>query len=183
MLHRLVESYEDFRAFLESGGAVLTAILVVTLVMWTLVSERLWFFWFKYPKMRAQVLDRWKARTEHGSWEAEMICRQMLSEVSLELTKSLAMIRSLIAVCPLMGLLGTVTGMIEVFDVMSMVGSGNTRAMAAGVFMATVPTMAGMVAALSGMYFSAQLDRQAKRRVNELEDEMKILRGEACAAA
>ena len=47
-----------------------------------------------------------------------------------------------------MGLMGTVTGMIEVFDVMAISGSGNPRSMAAGVSKATVPTMAGMVAAL-----------------------------------
>ena len=42
-------------------------------------------------------------------------------------------IRALVALCPMLGLLGTVTGMIEVFDVMAIAGSGNARGMAAGV--------------------------------------------------
>jgi biopolymer transport protein ExbB len=62
-----------------------------------------------------------------------------------------------------MGLLGTVTGMIEVFEVMAISGSGNPRSMAAGVSKATVPTMAGMVAALSGVAMSAYLQGRAGR--------------------
>ncbi|RLB58422.1 MAG: MotA/TolQ/ExbB proton channel family protein [Deltaproteobacteria bacterium] len=183
MIQQLLEQYEGFRSFLESGGHVLFAILVVTLFMWTLLAERLWYLWRGYPRQAQAVLEQWRARPEHASWEAEQIQRELLSRTSLDLTRSLAVIKSLISVCPLLGLLGTVTGMIEVFDVMAMVGSGNTRAMAAGVFMATVPTMAGMVAALSGMYFSARLDRQVRRKLGRLEDEMKAIRGETCAVA
>ncbi len=63
----------------------------------------------------------------------------------------------------MLGLLGTVTGMIDVFEVMSISGSGNSRAMAAGVSKATIPTMAGMVAALSGVFMNAWLQRTAVR--------------------
>ena len=46
---------------------------------------------------------------------------------------------------------GTVTGMIEVFQVMAFTGGGDARSMAGGVSKATLPTMAGMVSALSGV--------------------------------
>jgi biopolymer transport protein ExbB len=72
------------------------------------------------------------------------------------------------------GLLGTVTGMIEVFDVMALTGSGNTRGMAAGVSKATLPTMAGMVAALSGMLFSIQLDRFSRDEAERVADHLEI---------
>ena len=74
------------------------------------------------------------------------------------------------AVGPLLGLLGTVSGMVEVFDVMAIAGSGNPRAMASGVYHAIIPTMTGMVAALSGMYFSARLSRHAGQEAQKLED-------------
>jgi biopolymer transport protein ExbB len=80
------------------------------------------------------------------------------------------MIKTLVALCPLLGLLGTVTGMIEVFDVMAVAGNGNPRAMASGVSMATIPTMAGMVAALSGLYMSAQLTNFARDEAQRLGD-------------
>ena len=80
------------------------------------------------------------------------------------------LIKVLIAICPLLGLLGTVTGMIAVFDVMTYSGGGNARAMAGGVSMATIPTMAGMVAALSGVYFGTWLEHKAQVETEKLED-------------
>ena len=62
--------------------------------------------------------------------------------------------------------------MIEVFDVMAAAGSGNPRAMASGVSRATIPTMAGMVAALSGLYFSARLSRRAEKVTLHFEDRL-----------
>jgi len=81
--------------------------------------------------------------------------------VRLNLHRNLGPIQTVVKLCPMLGLLGTVTGMIEVFDVMAIAGSGNARGMAAGVSKATLPTMAGMVAALTGMLFSIQLSRFA----------------------
>ena len=62
--------------------------------------------------------------------------------------------------------------MIEVFDVMALSGSGNTRAMASGVSKATIPTMAGMVAALSGLALSVQLERFARRETDRVADRL-----------
>jgi len=70
----------------------------------------------------------------------------------------------------LLGLMGTVTGMITVFDVMAVSGTGNARSMAAGVSKATIPTMAGMVGALSGVFLVTWLTRSVKRRMEFLED-------------
>ncbi len=82
------------------------------------------------------------------------------------------MIKTLVALCPLLGLLGTVTGMIEVFEVMAFSGTGNARSMAAGVSKATIPTMAGMVAALSGVFAATLLARYAHREVERLRAEL-----------
>jgi len=60
--------------------------------------------------------------------------------------------------------------MITVFDGMTYSGGGNARAMAGGVSMATVPTMAGMVAALSGVYFSTWLEHKAQVETETVED-------------
>jgi len=86
------------------------------------------------------------------------------------LKRNVGLIKALIAICPLLGLMGTVTGMITVFDVMTYSGGGNARAMAGGVSMATVPTMAGMVAALSGVYFGTWLEHKTQTEAEKLED-------------
>ena len=74
--------------------------------------------------------------------------------------------------CPLIGLLGTVTGMITVFETMASQGTGNPRLMAAGISMATIPTMAGMVAALSGVFFSSRLEARVKIAREKLVDSL-----------
>lgn len=80
----------------------------------------------------------------------------------------------MIALLPMLGLLGTVTGMIEVFDVMAVTGSSNARAMASGVKQATIPTMAGMVASLSGMFFVNSLEQRSRREVEGVADKLEI---------
>ena len=82
----------------------------------------------------------------------------------------LLLIRTLMAVLPLLGLLGTVTGMIQVFDVMAFTGTGNARLMAGGVSAATIPTMSGLVAALSGLYLATHLEQRASHKIKQAED-------------
>lgn len=96
----------------------------------------------------------------------------MVSRASMRLNANLPLINVMVALCPLLGLLGTVTGMIEVFDVMAITGTGSARSMASGVSKATIPTMAGMVGALSGVFASTYLQRKAKREVELLQDTM-----------
>ena len=69
-----------------------------------------------------------------------------------------------------LGCLGTVTGMIAVFDAMATQG-GNARSMAAGVSMATIPTMSGMIASLSGLVGSTFLRRKVDYEIELFEDQ------------
>ena len=96
----------------------------------------------------------------------------MVSENRLSLHRRLSFIKTAVAMCPMFGLLGTVTGMIEVFDVMAVAGSGNARAMASGVSKATIPTMAGMVAALSGMMLIQQMERFVDHQTQSTDDSL-----------
>ena len=168
----LNEAFDAIRAFMEQGGNVLYLILVVTFAMWVLIIERLWFYSLEYKKHRNRVVGAWEARAERKSWYAHKIRLAMISEITYNLFQGVNLIKTLVALCPLVGLLGTVTGMIDVFDVMGSQGSSNARAMAAGVSKATIPTMAGMVAALSGVFLSTYIERRAKREAERLEDSL-----------
>ena len=166
-LYNLLES---IRGFIELGGNVLWAIMLVLLMMWTLIIERYWFIFRNLPAQRRDVIEMWRARQDHRSWHAHRIKEEMISGLRIKLRQNVRTIQTLVAICPLLGLLGTVTGMVAVFDVMAYFGTGNARAMAAGVSKATIPTMAGMVAALSGVYFASHLDRKADLETEKLED-------------
>ena len=153
-MHALNDAWAAVVAFMASGGPVLLLIAGLTFFMWTLIFERLWYYRFGHRKLVRDVLDQWSARDDRASWYGHQVRRMLASQVQVGLDHSLLLIKTVVALCPLLGLLGTVTGMIEVFDVMAIAGSGNPRAMAAGVSKATIPTMAGMVAALSGLLVS-----------------------------
>ena len=167
----------EVQAFLETGGDVLLVIGGVTVVMWTLMLERFYYFYRVFPGVADGVQRDWQARDDHSSWAAHQIRRLRVSEMRMQLEDGLAYIRVLVALCPLLGLLGTVTGMIEVFDVMAIAGSGNAKAMAGGVSKATIPTMAGMVAALSGLILSARLENFAADEGERLADRLEIEHG------
>lgn len=162
------------RDFIETGGNVLLVIAFVTLLMWTLIIERFLYFRSGHRAAARDAREFWDAREDHVSWNAHQVRRLLVSRISLRLNRGLPMIKTAVALCPMLGLLGTVTGMIEVFDVMAVSGSGNARGMAGGVSKATLPTMAGMVAALSGMVFSTQLDRFAADQTERVADELEI---------
>jgi biopolymer transport protein ExbB len=66
--------------------------------------------------------------------------------------------------------------MIEVFDVMAVTGTGSARSMASGVSKATIPTMAGMVGALSGVFAATWLQRTTRRERMKLEDKILLER-------
>ena len=171
-MYRIFEWYEAIRDFLEMGGPVLRVIGVLTFVMWVLIFERVIYYRVAYPRLLKFATDKWKARSERSSWNARQIREAMISRMSLSIEEYLPLIKTLVALCPLLGLLGTVTGMIEVFEVMAFSGSGNPRSMAAGVSKATIPTMAGMVAALSGVFAITLLSRFAHRAVEHLRAEL-----------
>ncbi|MEH6557863.1 MAG: MotA/TolQ/ExbB proton channel family protein [Oceanicoccus sp.] len=158
--------------FMEQGGPVLNFIAALTFVMWTLAFER--FYYFK-SGLRSDIdyaISKWEARSERKSWNARQIRRQLISEAQLKIRSGLPMIKTLVALAPLFGLLGTVTGMIEVFNIMAVTGGGDAKSMAGGVSKATIPTMAGMVAALSGVFADTYVSQIADRESTLLEDHL-----------
>ena len=168
----VLDWFDAIRDFLELGGTVLLFIGSLTFVMWVLIFERLIYFRGSHRRLMEDVRSTWKNRAERRSWNARQIRAAMISRVSLSIDDNLPLIKTLIALCPLLGLLGTVTGMIEVFDAMAFSGTGNPRSMAAGVSKATIPTMAGMVAALSGMLAATLLSRFGHRELEHLRAEL-----------
>ena len=115
---------------------------------------------------------RWNGINKDNAWFAKKRREQIVSEVYVSFQKYRSLIQLLVVVCPLMGLLGTVTGMINVFDVMAITGTGNARAMASGISMATIPTMAGMVVSLVGLYFKTRFDGLSKKQFETFKDKL-----------
>lgn len=163
---------EVLLGFMDKGGDVLWLIAALLFVMWTLIFERVWYLKFGWKKDVAQVIAKWEGRSERKSWEAHQIRDMLISQSRIRINQYLPVIKTMVALCPLLGLLGTVTGMIEVFNIMAVTGGGDAKSMAGGVQQATIPTMAGMVAALSGVFANTYVTRIAQRESALLHDNL-----------
>lgn len=158
--------------FVNMGGLVLIFIGVLLFLMWSLIFERIFFFKFLLKDEVRSVVKYWEDRQDKRSWRARKIREALISETVIKIKKNMALIKTMVALAPMLGLLGTVTGMILVFHIMAITGGGDPKSMAGGVSKATVPTMAGMVAALSGVFAQAYLSRIVERECALIEDHL-----------
>ena len=164
----------ELNQFAEQGGVIIWVLFIVCVLLWGLIVERFWFVHVSFVQRKKRILAQWNARADCYSWRAHKVREELLSQAKLELVSMLSTIRTLIMLCPLLGLLGTVTGMLSVFDVIAIAGTSDAQAMAQGVYRATLPTMAGLLGAISGLYFSTQLSSSAERKADQLSDSLII---------
>ncbi|MEQ8408387.1 MAG: MotA/TolQ/ExbB proton channel family protein [Gammaproteobacteria bacterium] len=174
MYFAFLDIIDAVNTFMLRGGPVLWIIAWLLLIKWSLVFERVWYLNTTHKKNVKNTLAEWNARSDKSSWSAHQIRTMMISKISLDVRNTLPIIEVLVTICPLLGLIGTVTGMIEVFFVMAVSGGGDAKSMAGGVSKATIPTMAGMVGAISGIFASNYLKAKTDRDIELLEDHMPL---------
>lgn len=160
----MLEQVEVMYIFFIKGGTVLTSIFMISLFMWILILERYWFIYKIYPKELNMLLQKWQERNEKTSWFALKTRTGLLADISIKLKRNLLLIKVLTHTLPLLGLLGTVTGMISIFEVINIFGTGNTRGIATGISRALLPTTAGLVTSIIGIYLSSDLNRRTKTK-------------------
>ena len=186
------DQYRVLDGYIATGGIVMIPLLIVSTVMWILIINRMFFFHRLYRKnmnreRAAQYISQGEIpdpreyrgviamlvtefqmrRTGIIDVDRPILDETVMSVVS-NLDRHLAVIGVLAKASPLLGLLGTVTGMIATFDIISVFGAGNARAMAAGISEALVTTQTGLLVAIPGLYAYSWLTRRAenlKRRV------------------
>lgn len=174
MYFAFLDIIDSVSLFMERGGPVLNIIAMLLLVKWSLVFERIWYINTTHKANVKNTLAAWNARADTKSWSAHQIRTMMISKISLDVRNTLPIIEVLVTICPLLGLIGTVTGMINVFFVMAVTGGGDAKSMAGGVSMATIPTMAGMVGAISGIFAFNYLKAKVDRDLELLEDHLPL---------
>jgi biopolymer transport protein ExbB len=171
-MYALIDAWEGVRDFMDQGGVVLYAIAVLIFIMWTFIFERMWYFKTALKSDRDGALKVWESRTERRSKRARQVREALVSQVSERIDQFMPLIKAMVTLSPLFGLLGTVTGMISVFEIMAITGGGDAKSMSSGVSKATIPTMSGMVAAISGVFGYTYLERLSKREKQLLEDQL-----------
>ncbi len=159
--------------FFEQGGPVTWAILAASVLMWTLILERYWFYLMRLPAERRRLVSLWQDMTGAAARQKRRGRDSLIAAHGLRIRRFLPSIQTLTAVLPLLGLLGTVSGMIDTFDVMTQFGQSNVRGMAGGISQALFTTMAGLMTALSGYFFSANLHARANAEERHIGHRLK----------
>jgi len=171
----LVDSSHALLDLMGAGGTVMWLLAGLCVLFWTLILERFWYMRQQFPAWAKERREAWLmlCREEFSNGWPRTIRSAWIAQANEQLMTPLTVIKALVALFPLLGLLGTVTGMVAVFDVLALSGSGNPRAMAAGVWQATLPTLAGMVLAIGGLFSVARLERNARRALGRLSDQLR----------
>jgi biopolymer transport protein ExbB len=183
--------------YLQQGGWMMIPLSICSLVMWVMIFERIWFYRalqnkditaeLAFKVVQGERVDLYskglKTRLVDGFGEQRTgvphidraALRQRVDGLREDLTRFLAAIAVLAAVAPILGLLGTVLGMIETFDVISLYGTGNAKAMAGGISVALVTTQTGLLVAIPGLFLSGLLARVARQLTTRLEETASVL--------
>ena len=154
----------------DRGGPVLYILFVVTLFIWFIIFSKYLSTSYNNKNWIKNNFDTFSSGVNINRSNIHLFEESFLIHIKRVSTQKLKMLDGLIGLCPMLGLLGTVYGMIEVFEVLAVLGTGNPRAMSTGVAKATIPTMAGMTIALSGLFFKFDL----ANRVEKYQEEARI---------
>ncbi len=163
--------------FIQTGGLMLWPLIILSLFMWALITERFISLSLsnsptKKTNQRFFDLNAKQKTLEKKRKNIQNYLSQKYNERIFK--KNIDMIRQCIVLAPLLGLLGTVTGMIEVFEVLKIHGSGNSMLIVKGFSHATIPTMFGLTVAIFGFFSLLFLENAISHRLQK--DNNKILK-------
>jgi biopolymer transport protein ExbB len=156
----------------NDGGPFVIWIFAAGVLMWALIIERYWYFSMVLPKQSAAIQAQWLARTDRVSWKARQIRTAMISRLNQSMTTGFPVMQVLVPMSPLLGLIGTVSGMLEVFDSMALRGNADARSMASGVSAAMICTMTGLAVSITGLYPVHYFRSRATRETELLADKL-----------
>ncbi len=169
--------------YLDSGGVTMVPLLLACLVMWVLIIDRLLFF-RRLRCWRGSVEKESSSSPHQYGMQAVLVAEcardnrkwdstkdqvdAVAGHYKQRLTALLPVIGVLAATAPLLGLLGTVIGMMTTFDVLALFGTGNARALARGISEALITTQSGLLVAIPGFYMKSVLDHRAAELKQQL---------------
>jgi len=181
------------------GGILMLPIIVLSVIALTVFLERLWVL-RKSQILPQEALKKFETLLRKNKvLEARQACHQMGSPIArillaalqhpeapraimkenmeergkaeaLELKKHLGLLQTIASICPLIGLLGTVSGMIKVFDTLALEGAGNPAAFAGGISVALITTATGLSVAIPAFLCHRYLVIRAELFIHMLEE-------------
>ncbi len=199
----LTEFYKDFLFFMEAGGYVMPPLVLATIILWYAIG-------YRYAALRRGSVRSPRvmvARAKHGVMpKREGVMSRALhkglklkqrnlpnlrrfldeafAEEESELRRYQTLITTIVLAAPLMGLLGTVVGMIETFDSLGDLSLfSQSGGIAGGISQALFTTQMGLAVAIPGLVVNGMLQRKQRELLLELAQLKDILCGDPATAA
>lgn len=185
-----METLEPLYKFLETGGVVMFPLIAVSFCMWVMILYKArWLYRIRRQGLGLKEALKWlethakpDTKSGPGAWALEQFlggrtfdpkadCLYWDEAVRRQVPRlwsHMSGISALAGVAPLIGLLGTVTGMIKTFRVICQFGTGNAQAMAGGISEALITTEAGLLIAIPGLFTCYILKRMLRREQQKL---------------
>lgn len=196
---------------LSKGGWVIMPLIIISVLALAIIVERFWtlqkrkitpknlvaqvWTWVKQNDVDKNKLINLKKNSplgeilavgllnhRHGRQTMKESIEEAGRQVVLDLEKYLTMLGTIAAVSPLLGLLGTVWGMIKVFSVITEQGVGNANSLAGGISEALFTTAVGLAIAIPTLFFHRYFSRRVDELVISMEQEalkmVEVLHGE-----
>jgi biopolymer transport protein ExbB len=184
----------------KAGGWMMLPIILCSIAAAAIVAERLWSLrasrvtppqllsqvwrWIKDKKLNNQKLKELRAHSplgeilaaglansKHGREIMKECIEEAAARVIHDLERYLTALGTIAAVAPLLGLLGTVLGMIEIFSAFMGSGMANAPQLAGGIAKALITTAAGLFVAIPAVFFHRYLMRRVDELVVGMEQE------------
>jgi len=188
-----------FYEYLVAGGITMFPLILLALLALYLLTERLYFYQRKFSGEDKTIFQLSELIKENRVTEAEKLCtegrtpgmkiisflfqktdigragaekllEEHFSELTPEMNRRLPTLAVLAAIAPLLGLLGTVAGMITLFDVITIYGTANPRILAGGISVALITTQTGLTIAIPIMLIHHFLQRKKTAILDKLEN-------------
>ena len=157
--------------FLIQGSGVLIAIFASSVLMWFLIADRYWYLFFKKKDFIRNMTQHWSVISPGKTdWQRLAIRHCYLSEFKHKINANISVIKACISISMLLGLLGTIVGMITVFENMVLAEMTGIRGLVNGVAQTIIPAIAGLLVSLSGIYFVAQIQKMARKELSKFAD-------------
>ena len=139
--------------FFEKGGGVVLFIGLLIILMWSFILERFWYFKYIHSDVENDIQNSWRDTPDRKSWSGHQIRSMLISKANVKIRANLEYIRVAIVLAPLLGLLGTILGMIEVAK-------------------SNIPAMAGLMGAIPATFASRILEEKAKKQSDLLQEHL-----------
>jgi biopolymer transport protein ExbB len=179
--------------YFQRGGLVMPALAATSIWLWTLIVMKLWELAGFNTSWKHSGLDgggagrlsvmtqRYRSLCSSDFARNESWLESLLIREKHFLDRHVTAIMLLSTIAPLIGLLGTVTGMIATFRVIEYYGAGNANGLAGGISEALITTQSGLVVAVPGLIMGNLIKRRVDRWKNRLDQYgLRLLEATVC---